>query len=164
MAGLTLVGLGATLTILFLYYRRSIMKEISFERLPVKSAQRTIVTVTGEPGFPSRSISFELFGSGDISGTVESMSSDEIKVGIRPSVFPGGDLLVLIYGKTCLKDSFRIPLSKGQYEITVSSTDTKAREVNLQCKIRDMHKPLEKYISISIPMVTIGVVVLMRGL
>jgi hypothetical protein len=98
VAGLTLVGLGTTLTILFLYYRRSTMKEISFERLPVKSAQRTIVTVTGEPGFPSRSISFELFGNGDISGTVESMSSDEIKVGIRPRAFPGGDLLVLMTG------------------------------------------------------------------
>lgn len=162
--GSMLIGLGIALTILFLFYRKSNMKEISYGRLPVKSAERTIETVTGEPGFPSRALSFELIGGGDISGTIESLSSDEIKVGIRPRAFRGGDLSVLLYGKTCLKNSFRVPLSKGQYEITISSTDTRAREANLQCKIRDMNKPLEKYIPISIPIVTIGVVVLMRGL
>lgn len=71
---------------------------------------------------------------------------------------------VLLYGKICLNDSFRVHLPKGHYEITISSTDTKPREVNLHCKIAEMHKPFEKYASISIAMATVGVVVLMRGL
>jgi hypothetical protein len=164
IVGLTLTGLGIALTALFMSYKKLDEKPIAIETLPIKSAFRRIETITGEPGFPSRSLSFEISRSGDISGTVESLSSDEIKLGIRPRTFPGGDLSVLLYGKICLKDSFRIHLPKGQYEITVSSTDTKPRDVNLQCKITDTSKPLEKYISISIPMVTIGVVVLMRGL
>jgi hypothetical protein len=147
-----------------MYYKKLNEKSIVIEALPIKSAFRRIETITGEPGFPSRALSFEIFDNGDISGTVESLSSDEIKIGIRPRTSPGGDLSVLLYGNICLKDSFRIKLPKGQYEITISSTDTKPRKAKLQCKITDTRKPLEKYISISIPMVTIGVVVLMRGL
>lgn len=135
------------------------------EDLLIKSAERTIETMSGEPANPTRMISFGVRGKGRVVGTVESLDGTSVKLSVRRQYLRAQDLVVPESSANLIKGPFDFSsLRAGDYQITVEGSDRNIHKARIDFTITDETTPYEKYLPLAVAILTSGVVVLIRSL
>ena len=163
LAGIFLIAFGVAFTSFCLTKTRERTQPIS-DKFLVRSLIRHPMSRSGEPVNPSRTISFSIGGEGRVFGTIESSDETPLKLGVTRQTISSSDVTVFDHFIYTAKGSFDFRgLRQGDYEMTIQSTDQKPRQAQIDCTVSDKTKPYEKYLALSVAIITSGVVVLMKG-
>jgi hypothetical protein len=164
LIGVFVISFGVVLTSFCLAKGHEKTKRFT-ETLLIRSLIRSPTTQTGEPANPSRTASFAISGEGHVFGNVESSDGTILRLDVRRQTPSAKDVVVLEHSVDTAKGPFDfVGLRQGDYQITIEGIDQIPRKAKIECTIVDKTKPYEKYLALSVAIITSGVVVLMKGL
>lgn len=155
-----IILIGFILLLICLFFEK---KEISgdYGYSNIKTAER------GKEGIPLARLRLHpLFQNAEIKGEFKEVNRRDVSLTIVsiPRELQHGDLLLVLFKIIGKEGPIFASVGPGDYRMEIKSLDKDEREIELGLKTFLIKKPYEKYMSIGLTLVTIGIVILVATL